>query len=41
MIRATVAVEMNAPRARMAATATWVAVLLAIATARMAVGRYV
>ena len=39
--RATVAEEMNAPRARMAATAPWVAVLLAIATICMAVGRYV
>lgn len=39
--RATVAEEMNAPRARMAATAPWVAVLLAVATVCMAVGRYV
>ena len=37
--RATVAEEMNAPRARMAATAPWVAVLLAVATVCMAVGR--
>lgn len=39
--RAALAADMTGPRAKMAATAPWVAGLLAITTACMALGRYV